>query len=101
MDKSCGRQAASAPTGGVKHRGAGRGGGRPADGGDEEDSTAPPPRRAAVPRRSSAAAPSLLEEEVKELRDALTANRHEKDVLQCEVHSLQLQMETMRELIAS
>jgi len=46
-------------------------------------------------------ASSLAEEEAKELREALTASRQEKDVLQCEVHSLRLEMETMRELMAS
>ena len=57
-------------------------------------------RRPPVPKRNVGATPTLLEEEAKELREALSVSRHEKDVLQCEVHALRLELETTRELLA-
>jgi hypothetical protein len=57
-------------------------------------------RRAPVPRRTVGATPSLIEEEAAELREALSSSKHEKDVLRCEVHALQLELETMRELMS-
>ena len=56
-------------------------------------------RRPAVPKRSVGATPTLLEEEAKELREALTASKNERDVLQCEVHALRLELEATRELL--
>ena len=58
-----------------------------------------PPRRAPVPKRSEGATSTLLEEEAKDLRAALNASRHEKDVMHCEVQSMRLELETLRELV--
>ena len=60
-----------------------------------------PARRAPVPKRGEGATSSLLAEEAKELREALNASRHEKDVLQCEVHAMRLELDTMRELLGT
>ena len=76
-----------------------------ADGADDHDAAASAgggttrARRAPVPRRTVGATPSLIEEEAAELREALSSSKQEKDVLRCEVHALQLELETMRELM--
>ena len=56
-------------------------------------------RRAPVPKRGEGATPSLIEEENQELREALNASRNEKDVLQCELHAMRLELDTTRELL--
>ena len=62
---------------------------------------AAPRRRAPVPKRTEGAVPTLAQEEARELREALGASKQEKDVLQCEVHALRLELETMKELMSA
>ena len=77
---------------------AGARGGSPA-GADDQEGGGSRQRRPAVPRRHEGMTPSLIEEENSELREALNASRHERDVLQCEVHAMRLELETTRELL--
>ena len=43
----------------------------------------------------------LVEEEAYELRASLAASRSERDVLQCELDAMRLELEATRELMAS
>ena len=102
MERSSGREASPGAIPSATANGpSGRRGGRAGSAGEGAGMGALPARRAPVPKRSEAGAPSLLEEESKELRQALSASRHEKDVLQCEVQSMRLELDTLRELMQS
>ena len=98
MRKASGRERKenTLPAGAPSSSAAGEGGG-----GDKASSSSSSARRAPVPKRPPVPTPSIHEEEAKELREALSASRAEKDVLQCEVHSMRLELETMRELMSS
>ena len=58
-------------------------------------------RRPPVPRRHVGATTLLVEEEAYELRASLAASRSERDVLQCELDAMRLELEATRELMAS